>query len=61
VRNNIFHGSKTRIEMSDPGQQLRLLVYTAVLITMDAVFFEAAKRTDLGWRAVPMSFEEKLV
>jgi hypothetical protein len=54
VRNNVFHGSKSRIQMLDSPQQQRLLIYTAVLVAVGDVFFEAIQQTSLGWKPVPV-------
>lgn len=53
VRCNIFHGTKTRIEMEDPEQQTRLLIYTAVLIATNSLLFSTAATKEIGWR-VPL-------
>lgn len=41
VRCNIFHGTKTVIDMLDKDQQTRLKVYTAILLTFNDMLFEA--------------------
>lgn len=60
VRNNVFHGSKTRIQMEDESQQSRLLIYTAILIAANNLLFEVAvKRKDIGWKRVPVTFAQQ--
>ena len=44
VRNNIFHGSKTILEMSNDGQRERLLLYAAIIMTMNDLLFEALEK-----------------
>ncbi len=50
VRCNIFHGRKTALEMDEPGQQSRLLIYSAILIAANSLLFEVAKQAPIGWR-----------
>jgi len=54
VRNNIFHGSKTRIEMLDPDQQTRLLIYTSIVNAFNSLFFDAILAAAVSWRRVPV-------
>lgn len=54
VRNNIFHGSKTRIEMESMEQQKRLLIYTALLISTNGLLFKSIERKKLGWIRPPV-------
>ena len=56
VRCNLFHGSKTRVQLLDPAQQQRLLIYTATLITANSLLFEVAKVADIGWQPVTADF-----
>jgi hypothetical protein len=39
--------------MDDTEQQIRLLIYTAVLAATNSLLFDAAKKKNIGWRAVP--------
>lgn len=57
VRNNIFHGSKSKIQMDNAEQQIRLSIYTAILIATNSLLFEAVETTSIGWKRVPVSFE----
>jgi len=57
VRNNIFHGSKSRIKMQDSSQQSRLLIYTAVINSVNGLFFEAIVTRKIGWKEVLVDFE----
>lgn len=41
VRNNIFHGTKTVIDMMHKGQQDRLKVYTSILLAVNELLFDA--------------------
>ncbi len=50
VRCNLFHGSKTRIQLLDENQQLRLLIYAALLITTNEMLFVCAE--GIGWKKV---------
>lgn len=43
VRNNIFHGTKSVIDMMDGGQQIRLQIYTAILLSINEMLFEAVE------------------
>lgn len=54
VRNNIFHGSKTRIEMLNPDQQTRLLIYTSIVNAFNSLFFDAILAAGVNWRRVPV-------
>ncbi len=56
VRNNIFHGSKTTIEMMDERQQSRLVIYTAILLAINELLFETATRK-IGWKKPQISFK----
>ena len=56
VRCNMFHGSKARVQLLDPAQQRRLLIYTATLITTNSLLFRVAKEADVGWRDVTVDF-----
>ena len=44
VRNNIFHGTKTTIEMSDKNQRKRLDIYSAILIGINELLFKSLER-----------------
>jgi hypothetical protein len=57
VRNNVFHGSKTRIEMEDQAQQQRLLIYSALLVASNGMLFEAVDRQDVPWKRPPVRFD----
>lgn len=41
VRNNIFHGTKTTIEMSDTNQRKRLEIYSNILIATNELLFKS--------------------
>ena len=41
VRNNIFHGTKTTIEMSDKNQRKRLDIYSNILIAVNELLFKS--------------------
>ncbi|MBV1756485.1 MAG: hypothetical protein KMY55_01455 [Dethiosulfatibacter sp.] len=45
IRNNIFHGSKTIVDMMDKSQQRRLRIYTALLLVTNEMLFEAIDKT----------------
>jgi hypothetical protein len=44
VRNNIFHGTKTTIEMSDNKQRKRLDIYSNILISVNELLFKSLER-----------------
>jgi len=44
VRNNIFHGTKTTIEMTDRNQRERLEVYSKILIATNELLFRVLSR-----------------
>ena len=44
VRNNIFHGTKTTIEMSENFQRERLEIYTNILIATNEMLFRVLKK-----------------
>ncbi len=44
VRNNIFHGTKTTIEMSDKNQRKRLEIYSNILIATNELLFKILNR-----------------
>jgi len=44
VRNNIFHGTKTVLQMMDQEQRIRLQVYTAILLSINEMLFEAIEK-----------------
>lgn len=48
VRNNIFHGSKTVVDMMEHGQKKRFEVYTAILLTINELLFNAIEK-NLYW------------
>lgn len=56
VRCNLFHGSKTRVQLLDPGQQRRFLIYTSALIAANSLLFEVVPRADIGWEKVEVKF-----
>jgi len=43
VRNNIFHGTKTTVDMAGEEQKKRLKIYTAILLSTNELLFVAAK------------------
>ena len=44
VRNNIFHGTKTTIEMADRNQRKRLDIYSNILIGVNDLLFKSLER-----------------
>ena len=44
VRNNIFHGTKTTIEMSDKNQRERIEIYSNILIGINELLFKSLER-----------------
>lgn len=56
IRCNLFHGSKTRIQLMDENQQQRLLIYAALIITANEMLFGCAK--EIGWRKVNCKISE---
>ncbi len=44
VRNNIFHGTKTTIEMTDRNQRERLEIYSKILIATNELLFRVLSR-----------------
>jgi len=50
VRCNLFHGSKTRIQLLDGTQKLRLLIYTELHIITSDMLFVATE--GIGWKKV---------
>jgi hypothetical protein len=44
VRNNIFHGTKTTIEMTDKKQRQRLEIYSNILIATNELLFRVLSR-----------------
>jgi hypothetical protein len=58
VRNNVFHGSKTKIQMEDSSQQERLLIYTAILVATNGLLFKATQHKDIGWRRPLVYFQQ---
>ena len=58
VRNNIFHGRKTRIQMSDGTQQSRLLIYAAFLLAINDLLFTLAEKESINWIPPPIKFDQ---
>ena len=56
VRCNLFHGMKTTVKLLDSGQQRRLLIYTAILITGNSLLFKVAENGNIGWKKVKVDF-----
>lgn len=56
VRCNLFHGSKTTVQLLDSAQQRRLLVYAATLITANSLLFRVAKEADVSWLDIAADF-----
>lgn len=56
VRCNLFHGSKTHVELLDLKQQRRILIYSSILIATNALLFKAAETVDIGWESVKVDF-----
>ena len=50
VRNNVFHGTKSRMEMAEVSQQRRLLIYAATLIATNSVLFDVVEAEKVGWK-----------
>jgi hypothetical protein len=44
VRNNIFHGTKTTIEMTNRDQRFRLDIYSSILIATNEMLFKSLER-----------------
>lgn len=44
VRNNIFHGTKTTIEMTNLDQRFRLDIYSSILIATNELLFKSLER-----------------
>ncbi len=44
VRNNIFHGTKTTIEMADKNQRKRLDIYSNILIGVNDLLFKSLEK-----------------
>lgn len=44
VRNNIFHGTKNTIEMSEVFQRKRLDIYSNIIIAINELLFKALER-----------------
>lgn len=44
IRNNIFHGTKTVMDMMDEGQQFRLKIYYSILLAVNELLFEAIEQ-----------------
>jgi hypothetical protein len=49
VRNNIFHGTKTTINMSDSGQRERLEIYSNLIIAINELLFKVLKKKTGFW------------
>lgn len=47
VRNNIFHGTKNTIQMSERGQRRRLEIYANILIATNEMLFRILKRREI--------------
>jgi len=56
VRCNLFHGSKTTVQLLDSAQQRRLLIYTATLIAGNSLLFRVAEKAEIGWRDIKADF-----
>ena len=56
VRNNIFHGSKTILDMSADKQRERLLIYTAIIITLNDLLFNTLEKTT-DWSPKEVDFK----
>jgi hypothetical protein len=56
VRCNLFHGRKTTVQLLEPAQQRRLLIYTAVLIAGNSLLFKAAEKATIGWSKVKADY-----
>jgi len=48
VRNNIFHGSKTVVDMMEQEQKKRFEIYTAILLTINELLFNSIEK-NLNW------------
>jgi len=49
VRNNIFHGTKTTIDMADLGQRNRLEIYSNFIIAINELLFKVLKKKTGFW------------
>lgn len=58
VRCNVFHGTKTYVEMCDVGQQRRLLIYAALLIATNCLLFQVPALANIGWNEVSVDFTD---
>ncbi len=56
VRCNLFHGTKTTVQLLDSAQQRRLLIYTATLIAGNSLLFRVAEKANVGWQNVRADF-----
>lgn len=56
VRCNLFHGRKTTVQLLEPAQQRRLLIYTALLIAGNSLLFKTAEKAAIGWSKVKADF-----
>lgn len=59
VRNNVFHGTKSRIQMADEAQESRLLIYAAYLIATNGLLFELAEKESINWLPPPIKFDQR--
>lgn len=60
VRCNLFHGRKTHVQMLDPNQQQRLLVYASLLTAANGLLFDATARGNVGFLPVSLDFLKEL-
>lgn len=44
VRNSIFHGTKSVLDMLVESQQRRIIVYTSILLSVNELLFDAIER-----------------
>lgn len=56
VRCNLFHGTKTMVQLLNMEQQKRLLIYTALLITTNSLLFRVTEKSNIGWVKVSVEF-----
>jgi len=59
VRCNLFHGRKKHVQMLDPEQQVRLLVYAALLAAANGLLFDVVAKLNIGFMPVEIEFLHK--
>jgi len=56
VRCNLFHGSKTHVQLLDQAQQRRLLIYSGILVATNSLLFKVTKKANIGWKDLKIDF-----